>query len=173
MEWYQSVDETIGAIERRSVEKGGRILGPLTYRRRFPCPFCGNETATETYLDIYSSPSMTTREPTNQFDCPQCGWGIIPGRAELFPGLVIKELQLHNKQAPDINAIKIEPLKVRGRKWRRTDPDGPMAEYKTMTQLVAATAKQHKGLSMAQFSKRTRRKVKPFNPTALSPAKQT
>jgi predicted RNA-binding Zn-ribbon protein involved in translation (DUF1610 family) len=172
VEWYESVDETIGAVDRHSVQKMGRILGPLTYRRRFRCPFCGNENATETYLDIYTSARKTTREPTNEFDCQQCGWGIIRGRAELFPGLIIKELQLHKMEAPDINATKIEPLNVQGRKWRRTDPKGPKAEYKTMTQLIAATAKQHEELSMAQFAKKTRHKVKTLNPRSPSVTKR-
>ena len=176
LEWWEALDEKIIAEDTAFAKKKGRTLGPLTYRRRFPCSFCGEETAIETYRD-HHVPGLkdAMRDPLNQFHCSSCKWGTLPIRAELFPDEIARELRRDGRHAAVVHAIKIEALNgKRGRAWRRTDPEaGASAVYRTMTQLVAATAEQHKELSTVQSVKSRRPKFVLLNTPLFNPTKKT
>jgi hypothetical protein len=160
MKWWKAIDEKITAYDRRDARERGCRLGPLSYRRRFVCPFCGHKTATETFRDQYFG-RKAKRIPSIHFQCRRCCWGRLAGPKEVANEMASNKANWERSRivvfgAPDIEAPNIRPLTVRCRRmWRRTDPQRQRqpethADYPTVTQAATATEEQHLELAVEQ-----------------------
>jgi len=160
MKWWEAIDEKITAHDRKDARERGCRLGPLSYRRRFVCPFCGNKTATETFRDQYFG-REDKRIPSIHFQCRHCGWGFLAGPKEVANEMASNKVNWEknrmvmfgepNTQAPNIRALTVHGRRV----WRRTDPTGKNqvdahADYQTLTQAATASAQQHLELAAVQ-----------------------
>jgi hypothetical protein len=165
MKWWKAIDEKITAHDRKDARERMCRLGPLSYRRRFVCPFCGHKTATETFRDQYFG-RQAKRIPSIHFQCRRCCWGRLAGPKEVANEMASNKANWEKNRivvfgAPDTEAPNIHPLTVRGRRlWRRTDPQRQQqpetrADYPTLTQAATASAEQHLELAVEQSLRRS------------------
>jgi predicted RNA-binding Zn-ribbon protein involved in translation (DUF1610 family) len=178
MEWWKARDEKVTSEDRRDARERGCWLGPVSYRRSFVCPFCGDEAATETFRDQYLYGGRPAkRVPSVEFRCKKCRWGALAGPRQFAAEIASAKtgwdrghIVVLGAAARTAGTPSIRTLTVGGRRvWRRTahgrhqQPD-TRADYQTLTQAATASAEQHQELARVQALLRSPPKMKVLFP---------
>lgn len=181
---WDAVDIGITASQLGRIKRMGGNLDRWSYRRRFTCPLCSQNGATETYRgDIYNEP-MTILCEKCKLELDDTATSLVqymsfvsenfrtlkgkPVTVQRVAGIMLSKYFSQGTAGWPWMHMTIEQVAwKRSLNWRRTEHDipGSSAVYRTLAQAAAATPSQHNEVVAAQLYQAAPRRVKPLKTT--------